>query len=119
MTSKVETSGYRQKLLTLLRRLDADEAQLREEAHLAHRPLEGKQDPLDPLDTSEPQDEDVTFGLLRNEEHLLGEVMAALGRLDQGIFGSCERCGHAISKTRLNAIPYARLCLQCARGQEK
>jgi len=60
----------------------------------------------------------VALAILDTEEHLLAEVGAALARLDEGTFGACETCGHAIAKTRLSAVPYARHCIRCARTAE-
>jgi hypothetical protein len=54
--------------------------------------------------------------LLENENHVLGEVGAALHRLDAGTFGVCENCGKAIPKGRLDAIPYARYCVACTEA---
>ena len=48
-----------------------------------------------------------------HEEHLLKEIHDALGRIDEGNYGKCEFCGKEISEERLEAIPYARLCIDC------
>ena len=56
-----------------------------------------------------------TLGLLESEEHTLGEIDAALGRMERGTFGHCEGCRKAIPKDRLHALPYARYCFECAR----
>jgi RNA polymerase-binding transcription factor DksA len=50
-----------------------------------------------------------------SEEQILGEATAALERLAAGTFGTCEKCGRAITKSRLDALPYARACTSCAR----
>lgn len=52
--------------------------------------------------------------LLANEEHLADEVHAAIQRLNDGRFGSCEACGEPIAQGRLEALPYARYCVNCA-----
>ncbi len=57
---------------------------------------------------------DLNATLLEHEEFLAGEVVAALDRIAKGKFGICERCGKAIIKERLDAIPYARYCTPCA-----
>jgi RNA polymerase-binding transcription factor DksA len=44
----------------------------------------------------------------------LAEVDDALGKLDAGTFGQCERCGQEIAPARLEAKPAARLCIECA-----
>ena len=45
----------------------------------------------------------------------LEDVEAALRRVADGTYGSCERCGKPISEARLEAMPTARRCLECAR----
>ena len=47
-------------------------------------------------------------------ERDLAEANAAIGRIDRGIYGRCERCGDAIGRQRLLALPAARFCLSCA-----
>jgi DnaK suppressor protein len=44
------------------------------------------------------------------------EIDRALEKLDLGTYGICERCGQAIPKERLRAIPWAALCVQCKSG---
>ena len=50
----------------------------------------------------------------RNEQHL-AQVDAALVRLDAGTYGSCANCGRPIAAERLEAIPWAALCIDCQR----
>ena len=45
----------------------------------------------------------------------LGRVEAALQRLDDGTYGACASCGNSIAPERLEAIPWAPLCIDCAR----
>ena len=42
----------------------------------------------------------------------------ALGRIDAGTFGRCEECREPIARPRLQALPYTRHCIQCARALE-
>lgn len=49
----------------------------------------------------------------QTERHLL-EVNAALERLKEGTYGTCEACGVTIDAGRLEARPAARLCMSCA-----
>ena len=51
----------------------------------------------------------------KNEEKGLEEITAALQRIEIGSFGLCEECKKPIPKTRLQALPYARYCVECAR----
>ncbi|MFI5226648.1 MAG: TraR/DksA family transcriptional regulator [Candidatus Limnocylindrales bacterium] len=45
----------------------------------------------------------------------LALVEAAIGRLDAGTFGGCLRCGKDIAPERLQALPWAEHCIDCAR----
>jgi RNA polymerase-binding protein DksA len=58
-------------------------------------------------------------GLEENAEHLIAEIDAALARIDDGSYGTCERCGRAIGVDRLHAVPWARLCIDDKRAQER
>ncbi len=60
-------------------------------------------------------EQEFTLGLLEGEEKQLVEIAAALRRIDQGTFGLCEECHKPISSARLEALPYARHCVDCAR----
>jgi DnaK suppressor protein len=44
----------------------------------------------------------------------LNDVEDALKKLDAGTYGRCESCGGQISEARLEAMPAARLCIECA-----
>ena len=45
----------------------------------------------------------------------LGRVDAALRALDAGTYGTCTSCGNPIASERLEAIPWAPTCIDCAR----
>ena len=51
--------------------------------------------------------------------HELEQVNQALALLNAGEYGECVECGEPISEARLRALPYATLCIQCAREAEK
>jgi DnaK suppressor protein len=59
------------------------------------------------------------FELGNGDRRLLRDVVAALQRIDNGSFGSCERCGEAIGDKRLEALPFARYCITCQRLVEE
>lgn len=63
-------------------------------------------------------EQEFTLGLIENEEEMLRAIDEALQRIEDGTFGKCEECGKAIRKTRLKAIPHARLCINCQRQEE-
>jgi DnaK suppressor protein len=57
-------------------------------------------------------------GLEENADHLLVEIEAALGRIDDGTYGLCVNCGQPIAAERLEAVPYATLCIDDKRAVE-
>jgi RNA polymerase-binding protein DksA len=58
------------------------------------------------------------LAIVHNEEHLLEQVETALERIEGGTFGTCENCHQEIGRERLDAIPYAALCIECARRED-
>jgi DnaK suppressor protein len=64
-------------------------------------------------------DREFSLDLASNERKLIYEIDEALKKIQEGRFGICEQCKSSISKTRLKAIPYTRLCLKCQEAQEK
>ena len=58
-------------------------------------------------------------GLEENAEHILGEIDAALERIEDGTYGLCADCGGPIGEERLLAVPYATLCIDDKRAQER
>ena len=44
----------------------------------------------------------------------LAAVEAAIGRLDDGSYGVCERCGTRIPEERMEVVPWAATCVACA-----
>src|SRR5438552_18096865 len=59
------------------------------------------------------------FELGNGDRRLLRDVVAALGKIDDGSFGSCERCSETIGDKRLEALPFARHCIDCQRVIEQ
>jgi RNA polymerase-binding transcription factor DksA len=54
-------------------------------------------------------------GLEEGAQQTLGEIDAALRRIDDGTYGTCAVCGKQISPERLRALPWARLCIDDQR----
>jgi RNA polymerase-binding transcription factor DksA len=52
--------------------------------------------------------------LIANLRSLLDDVERALGKLDDGTYGTCEECGQPIAEARLEAMPATRYCVQHA-----
>ena len=56
--------------------------------------------------------------LVTSEEHTLDDINAALDRFAIGTFGQCLSCQRPLARKRLEAIPYARFCIECAERSE-
>jgi len=54
------------------------------------------------------------LALRDHERSQLAQVDAALAALDAGTYGTCRSCGKPIAAGRLEAIPWATLCIECA-----
>ena len=54
------------------------------------------------------------LSMQQNSIDLLRKVEHALSRIDSGDYGICESCGSSIPLARLEALPYATLCVDCA-----
>jgi RNA polymerase-binding protein DksA len=116
---KSELSVYQSHLFKLRARLMREvgmiEQELREDVMAPGDPSAVATHPAD--EDAEGFDEQVA--LAQNEEQLLEDVEAALERIEAGTYGTCELCGREISKQRLDALPQAATCIDCARGVEK
>jgi DnaK suppressor protein len=60
----------------------------------------------------------VLLGLSERERALLHQIDDALDRIDDGTFGVCDECGDNIGESRLEAVPYAILCVECKANEE-
>jgi RNA polymerase-binding transcription factor DksA len=57
--------------------------------------------------------------LVSSKGNELYEIDQALLRIKDAKFGHCNRCGKEIERERLEAMPYARLCIKCRQEEEK
>jgi len=64
------------------------------------------------------QDE-ISSQLAEVESRELTHIEVALERMRDGNYGLCEGCGEGIPMARLQALPYATMCIQCQREAEK
>src|SRR6266403_5000286 len=117
--TKTDLQAFQQQLNALRSRHNGDVTHLADEAlrrtgggaagNLSNMPIH-----MADLGTDNFEQE-FTLSLMQTEEQLIGEISAALDRIKQGSFGLCEECQESIPKARLQAVPYARHCVACAR----
>ncbi len=67
---------------------------------------------------SDNYEQEFTLSLMQSEEVALELIESAIEKVEDGVFGTCEECSGAITKARLNAIPYTPLCIKCAQKLE-
>ena len=68
---------------------------------------------------SDAYDRDFALNLLSQEQDALQEIQAALERITEGIYGICGMSGKKIPQARLEAMPIARLTVECQSQWER
>jgi len=121
--NKADVKIYRERLLELRARLRGDVSQMAD-ATLKKSRSEANGDlssmPIHMADIgSDNFEQEFTLSLMQSEEETLDLIEASLERIEEGTYGQCEECGVKIPKMRLNAIPYASLCIKCASQEEQ
>lgn len=58
-------------------------------------------------------DRAVLMQMRNRDSNVLLELDEAIRRIEDGVFGDCERCGDEISEARMKARPSATLCIGC------
>ena len=74
----------------------------------------------DPADVgSSNYERDQEMSLAQNAKEMLEQAQLALRLFDSGNYGTCESCGQAIGKDRLQVFPRATLCMPCKQREER
>jgi len=78
---------------------------------------------MDPRDLADVASDEIDRKMIEamgtQELKRLGMTDAALTRIKQGKYGLCIKCGKKIPHERLEAIPYALMCIECKTAEEK
>jgi RNA polymerase-binding protein DksA len=120
--SAIDTNRFRDALLEERQRVTAAIDNLHEENSGSLTDLSGEETAFDNhlADTAmETYDRELDYTLEENSEHVLAEIDAALKRIEDGTYGTCSNCGTHISEERLEALPWATLCIDCQRERER
>jgi DnaK suppressor protein len=64
-------------------------------------------------------DREIDLTLQDNARSALAQIERAFGKLDGGSYGLCDKCGRAIGEGRLLIAPFATLCVDCKRLEER
>ncbi|HVF09122.1 MAG TPA: TraR/DksA C4-type zinc finger protein, partial [Actinomycetota bacterium] len=54
-----------------------------------------------------------------NVRDLLAKIERALSRIEDGSYGTCDRCGKPIEKARIKALPYVDMCIKDAQARSR
>ena len=117
-----DLKAYKERLLSLRARLRGDVSRLAETAlkNGMDATAEASRMPIHMADIgSENFEQEFSLSLMENDGVTLEQIEASLERIEEGSYGHCEECNVKIPKARLNAIPYANLCIKCAAEQER
>ena len=68
---------------------------------------------------TDAEEREKAFLLASKSGRLLYHIDEALRRIKDKTFGKCQECGEEISTARLEAVPHARLCINCKEKEEK
>ena len=117
----IDVESFRAQLLTERERVQSAIAHLRED-----HPGSLDDEVEEPAPTNDQLGETATVTLNREIDYTLGEnsgqvlseIEAALKRIEDGTYGTCAACGKAIAPERLEAHPWASLCIDDARKAE-
>jgi DnaK suppressor protein len=109
-----ELEGERERLLAAIASVNHSESLTEESGDLATGPGDHLAD-----NATDTYMRELDQGLEENAERLLAEIEAALGRIADGTYGTCSVCGRQIEPERLEAVPYASLCIEDKRAQER
>ena len=120
--SAIDTNRFRETLLEERTRVVAAIENLHEDHSGSLSDEAGEETAYDNhlADTAtETYDRELDYTLEENSEHVLREIDAALKRIDEGTYGTCTNCGNPIPEERLEARPWATLCIGCKRERER
>jgi len=62
---------------------------------------------------------DLLYQLSTSEREIVRRIDAALDRIERGTYGNCVHCGNQVQKGRLQAVPWARHCIECQELQDR
>lgn len=119
---KADLKAFKEKLLAMRARLRGDITRLADAALNKGSGSNGSSNGM-PIHLAEVGsdnfEQEFTLSLMQSDEDTLSAIEHALESIEAGTYGTCEECETTIPKARLNAIPYATLCVKCASRSER
>ena len=99
------------KLLTEQLRAHDDQVRDKQQEALEMNADDGVKDSVDM--SLQDVNQELAFRLGERESQMVADIDGALQRIDDGTYGTCERCGKPIPEARLEALPAARFDAAC------
>ncbi len=118
-----ELKSYKNQLLQLRARLRGEVFQMAESVLAKGRDQGGSGFSAAPTHLAELGAENYeqafAVSIIETQSTVLEQIEYALEKIEEGTYGICEECGSHIPRVRLNALPYATMCVKCAGKQER
>jgi RNA polymerase-binding transcription factor DksA len=121
MNASMLSAAERRRLSSLLHKRKDDAEHHLALLHESMREVQSARSDASADDEHDPEGPTMTqewsslAGLVTEAEAQIRTVDAALGRIHDGTYGVCSRCGNPIGAARLQARPATELCIECAR----
>jgi RNA polymerase-binding transcription factor len=112
---KRKRENYRKRLLEKQEELRRTVAKSEQDGREADG--EVTQDPADKAANSYTKE--FLFHQSDDNHRILQLIQEALGRVEDGSYGLCVECNEGVQLKRLEAVPWARHCIECQEKQEK
>jgi DnaK suppressor protein len=100
--------AVKQQLVERMAALKARASSLKSDASQSHSGDSAEQ-------AQERENDEVLDAIGSETSHSIRLIQAALQRIENGTYATCEACGEPIGEARLKAVPETTRCLGCAR----
>lgn len=118
--SAEQLAKYREILLERRAHLARQVERLAKDAAESTEATENSKSPLSSAENaSDAFEQDFAFMSMESEEELLRKVDQALKSIREKTYGVCEECGEVINGERLEALPWATMCVKCQSKEER
>jgi DnaK suppressor protein len=115
-----QISKYREVLLEKRSMLVSQVERLQKDVAESTEATENSKSPLNSAENaSDTYEQDFAFMSMESEEELLRKIDRALQRLRENKYGQCEECEKDINPERLEALPWATMCVKCQELEER
>lgn len=108
------TDDYKQRLLTLRNEYEHKLGAINADVHHKNEPVE--KDFAE--QATQRENDDVLNALIEDAKQVIAQINRSLHRIENDEYGICVKCGNEISEKRLDIVPYADLCIECAEKSD-